>query len=136
DAAAEARLSLVPDPFLAGIVGRAAFRVELPPDAAAIRAAQRRPAFLYAKVPTGDVATVQALERLGFGVVDTNVTFERPRGGFERFISKGPRRPPPFVRFALEKDRTAVVELARRSFSFSRFHLDPAIPKQVADASR
>jgi ribosomal protein S18 acetylase RimI-like enzyme len=126
--------ALIPDDFLTGIVGRPTFRVEVGQDGpaqetiAAIVAAQKRPVFLYARVPTGSVATLRGLEKLGFAVVDTNVVFERP--------AVGVRITPIATRQARPGDRGAVMELAARSFSHSRLHLDPAIPREIADRSR
>jgi ribosomal protein S18 acetylase RimI-like enzyme len=124
---------LLRDEFLSGIVGRPAFRVALPQQGcdgaglAAIRAAQSRPVFLYAKLPTFSVRAIRQLDELGFHVVDTTVTFERPAGD------------PPAAgstRHAAPQDRDAVMDLARQCFSHSRLHLDPAISRQAADHSR
>src|SRR4051794_3251272 len=119
-------MGLAADPFLAEILGKPAWRVDLPADADAI-GALRGPAFLHAKVPTADVAVVGRLEALGFRVVDANVTLERPDD--DGLAASG-------VRTARPDDRAAVVALAGRSFQFSRFHLDPAIPRDAADRSR
>jgi ribosomal protein S18 acetylase RimI-like enzyme len=126
--------ALVPDDFLTGIVGRSTFRVEVGQNGtaqetiAAIVAAQKRPVFLYARVPTGSVAALRDLEGLGFALVDTNVIFERPAVGV-RVTSATTRQARP-------EDRGAVMELAARGFSHSRLHLDPAIARDVADRSR
>jgi ribosomal protein S18 acetylase RimI-like enzyme len=125
---------LVRDDFLTGIVGRTVLHVALPPQGCddamveTIRAAQRQPAFLYAKLPTNSLAAVGQLEELGFHVVDTSVTFERP-------IAGNPTAPAS-TRRARPDDRDAVMALAARSFAYSRLHLDPAIPRHVADRSR
>ncbi len=124
---------LVRDDFLTGIVGRPAFRVALTPqgcDKAIVEAmleAQRQPSFFYAKLPTSSVASVHRLEELGFHVVDTNVTFERSVAG---------QATPGSARHARPDDREAVMALATNSFAHSRLHLDPAIPRHVADRSR
>jgi ribosomal protein S18 acetylase RimI-like enzyme len=126
--------ALVPDDFLTGIVGRPTFRVVVGQNGpegetiAAIGAAQKRPVFLYARLPTGSVGALRGLEKLGFAMVDTNVIFERPAVGV-RVMSAATRQARP-------EDRGAVMELAARSFSHSRLHLDPAIPREIADRSR
>lgn len=125
---------LLRDEFLTGIVGRPAFRVALPQQGcdgagiAAIRAAQSRPVFLYAKLPTYSVGALRQLDELGFHVVDTTVTFERPAGG--------PPSASASTRQAGPEDRDAIMDLARQCFSHSRLHLDPAISRQAADHSR
>jgi GNAT superfamily N-acetyltransferase len=126
--------ALVPDDFLTGIVGRPTFRVEVGQNGpaqetiAAIVSAQKRPVFLYARVPTGTVGALRGLERLGFAVVDTNVVFERPAAGV--------RAAPIATRQARPEDRGPTMEVAATSFRHSRLHLDPAIPREIADRSR
>jgi ribosomal protein S18 acetylase RimI-like enzyme len=126
--------ALIPDDFLTDIVGRPTFRVEVGQDGptaetiAAIGDAQRRPVFLYTRVPTGSVRAVRSFEDLGFGVVDTSVIFEHPAlEGRTTSVATRPARP---------EDRGAVMALAARSFCYSRLHLDPAIPRDIADRSR
>lgn len=127
-------MTLQRDAFLSEIVGRQSFRVELPipagDDAAldAIRAAQRQPVFLYAKLPTDAPDSIARLEELGFRLVDTNVTLERDAAGL--VASPGKTRP------ARPADRAAVIALAAAGFTYSRLHLDPAVPREVADRSR
>jgi ribosomal protein S18 acetylase RimI-like enzyme len=127
-------LTLLHDEFLSALVGRPSFRVDLPlhgcGDAAvdAVRAAQRGPVFLYAKLPTDSPDSVARLEGLGFHLVDTNVTFERAAAGLAP--APGKTRP------ARPGDREAVMALAAASFAYSRLHLDPVIPREVADRSR
>ncbi len=125
---------LIRDDFLAALVGRPTFRVALASDGgntaifAAIRAAQRHPVFLYARVPTTSVDTVRQLEELGFRVVDTNVTFKG--------VVSGGRSNSGATRWARPGDRNAVMTLAAHCFDHSRLHLDPMIPRAVADRSR
>ncbi len=76
------------------------------------------------RVACGDVERVRALGEVGFAVVDTTLT-----------LGRQPRELPvdgEVVR-ALPEHRDAVVEVARTSFRFSRFHLDPAVPDEVAN---
>ncbi len=127
--------SLIRDDFLAEILGRPSYRVALAEDAldedgrAAILVARERPVFLFARVPTHRVDTLRALERLGFAIVDTNVTLERPAAPV-RASSQGR------VRFARPADRAGIMALAAAGFAFSRLHLDPAVPREAADRSR
>lgn len=80
--------------------------------------------FLHAKVEVHALAESRFLESLGFRLIDTNLTFERPRG---------PAAPAAGVRWARPEDEAAVVALARDCFTLDRFHLDPEVPKQSAD---
>jgi dTDP-4-amino-4,6-dideoxy-D-galactose acyltransferase len=83
------------------------------------------PGFFQAKVPTGDVARVGSLERVGFRTVDVSVTFRRDPG-----LPLPEHRAR--VRGARSDDRRAVMAIAEREYDVSRFHLDPAIPDDVA----
>jgi ribosomal protein S18 acetylase RimI-like enzyme len=86
--------------------------------------------FYYAKVPTGRVDVVHALSSVGFAVVDVSVTFART----------------PAVRCGSTLNETvivddivptqyeAVLDIASSSFTYSRFHLDPQIPREAANA--
>jgi ribosomal protein S18 acetylase RimI-like enzyme len=84
--------------------------------------------FAYVKVPPLAVGSIHSLEEAGFRLVDTNVAFARPSRAMM----------PPFdgaltgIRLARPEDADAVAHVARTGFRFSRFHLDPAIPDDVA----
>lgn len=118
--------SLKPDPWLSGVMGRQAWRVE--------RGTGGRPfselagsasGFAYAKVPVVEIGTVWQLADAGFRVVDTALAFEGAIGGE---AGRGG------VRFARADDREPVAEIAAGAFRYSRFHLDPLIPGELADA--
>ena len=83
------------------------------------------PAFAYAKVDTGNVAAVWSLTDAGFRVVDAAVTLESST----RVDTRGSG-----VRFARPDDADAVRRIAGSSFRFSRFHVDPFIPFDLAHA--
>lgn len=85
------------------------------------------PGFLQAKVATGDVARVGALEQAGFRMIDVAVTLRRAGGLPAPDSARG-------VRDASDEDREAVVAIAQHDYSVSRFHLDPEIPDDVASA--
>lgn len=81
--------------------------------------------FAYARVPTSPVDRVLALQSSGFRVIDTVLSFSVEAGEV-----------PPTgagARFARPADKEAVADIAGRSFVYSRFHLDPAIPRKLAD---
>lgn len=111
------------DPWLAGIFGYPVYAVDGPE---ALPSADRT--FCYAKVPVDDVARVRALSAQGFFVVDVNVTLTFDGAGSRRPRGEGvavvPARP--------EHDE-ALIAIAGSCFRYSRFHLDPAIPNEVAD---
>ena len=116
---------LVPDRWLAEIVGKPVFRV-VDPDAA-FDDLQSGPVFAYAKVPTDALAALGKLETFGFRLVDTNVVFEKPVSR----VAQG--RCGHSIGFAAPEDRVGAVALAARAFKFSRFHQDPAIGNDTAN---
>lgn len=79
--------------------------------------------FCYAKVDVSDVQTANELERLGFRIVDTALTFSGNPAG----VAGG------LTRAATITDREAARGIAGRVFRFSRFHLDPNISNVLAD---
>ncbi len=127
---------LIADPWLARCLGRDVYRLpETLLDGAASGALNvvselcggvARGSMVYTRVPVGDVPTVGALQQARFRLVDTLVTLERPL--FERCEpASGTIRP------ARPSDESQVVALARTSFTYSRFHQDPAIGADRAD---
>jgi ribosomal protein S18 acetylase RimI-like enzyme len=87
------------------------------------------PALVYAKVPTDDVARARELGAAGFYVVDTNVTLARRPGP----CGSEPRRQGVAVGVAEAGEREAVVAIAGSCFRTSRFHLDPAVARELAN---
>lgn len=89
-------------------------------------------AFVSVKIPTRDVAAVANATRAGFAVVDVNVTFDW-LGGADGASSVSPDRSDMDIGSAGAGDEAAVAEIAGRCFTFSRFHLDPAIGVERAN---
>jgi len=127
------------DGWLAQLVGRDAYTLTVTPaliEASAgkhtrsysrFRELQAKSVFLSAKVPVTDAAGREFLEEHGFRLIDTNVRFEKPAETPTSITGDSQ------LRFAEARDREAVVDLARRSFLFTRFHQDPLIAKKTAD---
>lgn len=111
------------DAWLGERLGCSAWTVEDDDDADAL--AKGVPGFYQAKVPAADVARVGELEAAGFRVVDVNLTLRREPDGA---IPHGSL----VARDARHEDRDAVLAIAERDYTVSRFHLDPAIPDEVA----
>lgn len=86
-----------------------------------------KPVFLYAKVASNEIGLLGQLEDLGFRLVDTTVVFEKPIAPVKR--TKDSMN----IRLVTEADREGVMDLARRSFVFSRFHMDRHIPRKTAN---
>ncbi|MGQ9648512.1 MAG: GNAT family N-acetyltransferase [Phycisphaerae bacterium] len=127
---------LKPDMWLAERLGRDTYRLIvdealLSPagdaERAALLAILKKPVFVYTKVTPTFMQGLRFLQRHDFRLVDTNVIFEKKAypGREEAEDSE--------VRLARPSDRDATVELARSSFRYSRFHMDPEIPRETAD---
>lgn len=127
-----------PDPWLGDLLERPAHicRVDrLPADGPQLRQAEEE---LKARLSPGPVfaqakSDVRALEeagffgRCGFSLIETNVGLERGAGPGAAPVQNGQ------VRQAGPADAQAVMDLAARSFRFSRFHADRRIPAGLAD---
>lgn len=124
DTAAVTAHSLHHDVWLTRQLGRAVWQVRDSDDGEPLSLlGSASPAFAYAKVDTADVAGLWRLTDAGFRVVDAAVTLETStrvdvRGGD--------------LRFAVPHDGEAVRRIAGSSFRYSRFHVDPLIPLDLA----
>jgi len=125
-----ADLGLVSDQWLSELLGRPAWKVSTP---AALKGGEALKAvgngFFFTRVPTVEVQELHRLEGLGFRVVDTTITLET--ADIRHYDVPNVQ-----ARFACSSDRLAVAGIASRAFSMSRLHLDPKIPKAIADRSR
>ena len=82
--------------------------------------------FVYSKIPSTSIEQVEFLENLGFNLIDTNIIFEK-----EVFSQN--KKYQYEIRFAIKNDEKKVKELSKKSFRFSRFHLDEKIPNKLAN---
>jgi ribosomal protein S18 acetylase RimI-like enzyme len=120
------RYRLKADAWLGEMLGRPAWSVvEAASGPSLAELAASRAHFATAKMPATDVAAVEAFEGLGFHAVDMALTFDVERADI---AAQGAR-----VRWAQPGDRAAVEAIAGSAFRFSRFHLDPKLPKALAD---
>ncbi|MBI4356618.1 MAG: GNAT family N-acetyltransferase [Gammaproteobacteria bacterium] len=119
-------LYLKPDNWLTQQLGCEAWRIEEAVGGESLSLLESSlPIFAYAKVEASLLATVWRLNDLGFRVVDLALTFE---GGIQsREVNAN-------LRFAVPADRDAVVRIAAAAFQYSRFHLDPMISTETANA--
>jgi ribosomal protein S18 acetylase RimI-like enzyme len=81
---------------------------------------------LCARVDTGDLATIPALEEAGFELIDGIQTFVLRIQGIQPPAPAGTRLFEP-------GDLPEILEIGRTAFTFDRFHADPAIAPMVAD---
>lgn len=117
-----ATTSLRPDVWLSGVLGFPVYVTDTSGDAPDddVRS------LTYAKVDVADTESVRRLTSRGFSVVDVNLTFahRRPPSTSTSPVRVGSARP---------EDGDALVDIAGCCFRFSRFHLDPLVPDELAD---
>jgi len=127
----------VEDRWFGNLIGRESWHLVIDNDGldkaaiSKLKSFQDRQVFIYSKIPTSDVTLLQVLESLSLRVVDTNISLECT----VEEMNVSPENID-LVRFCDPTDREAVMSLARRSFAYSRFHLDPEIPDDIAARSR
>jgi ribosomal protein S18 acetylase RimI-like enzyme len=116
------------DDWLSDRLGRRAFWVD-PEDGGQEltgHAREHAPAFYQARVPADAVDRLRELGAAGMNVIDATVTLRTTPAG--RPTTARPVRVAP----AREDDRDGVLRVAADDYRVSRFHLDPAIPGDVA----
>jgi GNAT superfamily N-acetyltransferase len=126
------------DAWLSKTLARPAFSVQLvdgvdPSEAARAveaHAREHRGAFYFAKVPILDVTSVAALTSVGFFLIESSLALTLPLAAFQ---------PAPSSVAAIDVSdveprwHTDVLDVAGSCFRYSRFHVDPAFAKPVAD---
>ena len=91
---------------------------------------QNSKVFIYARVAADNLTVVRFLEEKGFNLIDTTAIFSKLVEPEIRVQVDGN------VGFAVADDEERLVSLSRRSFEYSRFHLDSAFTPDVADETR
>lgn len=124
EGAAAQPFTLSRDGWLADHLGYHAWRINRDGKGTPLAALhEQRRQFAYAKIPAHDIGTSSRLLDFGFRTVDTALNFTGLPPG-ETTLG---------VRPAAAADREAVTSIAGRTFRYSRFHLDPAVPQATAD---
>jgi ribosomal protein S18 acetylase RimI-like enzyme len=134
DGRSPATMRIKRDDWLSCTVGRSVFAIEVgdspPGEAARALAAHRQDqseAFHYVKVPTQKTAHVRALGEAGMAVVDVNVTLTRQGVKRDTVPVHGV-----VVEDYRPADAAEVLDIAGSCFRYSRFHLDPQFPLEIA----
>jgi ribosomal protein S18 acetylase RimI-like enzyme len=127
---------ILEDAWLSERFGRPAFtlRADAAPEALASELAEhsssQERAFYQSKIPTLSVDRVRALCAAGMYPAEVNVTMHASAGAVAAQES-------PEASFSIEvageEHADQVLAVAESSFRFSRFHLDPQVPRAVAD---
>lgn len=85
------------------------------------------PIFVYAKISSSNIICSQVLGENQFFIVDVNVLLSMKQGVLPK------QETMIHVRHAEQSDREKVIAIAESCFQYSRFHLDPFIPDNVAN---
>ena len=85
------------------------------------------PLFIYTKVSTQAVEHIQFLESIGFFLIDTNVILKKK---IDSQNNKNKKQVSQNIDIRFAKD---AVSVARNSFIYSRFHLDPWFTNELAN---
>jgi len=115
------------DAWLAERLARQAFTVAADTPTAEVEehiAAGTGLRFYQMRIRTDRVDDVRVFTELGFYVVEATLVFGRMPEALPAEAE---------VVVGQAEHRDAVVEIGRTSFRYSRFHLDPAVPREVAD---
>jgi dTDP-4-amino-4,6-dideoxy-D-galactose acyltransferase len=92
-----------------------------------LRHVDQAPALFSAKITTRDIGAVGNATRAGFAVVDVNVTFDWDDAA-SGVVGNGVAGAGDMtIETAAVGDTAAIEKIAGHCFTFSRFHLDPAI---------
>lgn len=128
------KIQIVRDSWLSKVMGRDAVSInffDTEPKTLkklSLEVSRQKHAFFYVKIPTGRIDLVRHLKQNGFYVVDVNLIFDWAPPLINSRIQT-----PLVVREAKNSDRAHVLAIASKSFLYSRFHLDPQIPKTLAN---
>lgn len=127
------------DAWLSGLMGRDSYKMTVDDalieqltdpsseDSVLLRELQSQPVFIYTKAPTAFISHCSILEQWDFRLIDTNVHFDKP------VIAGMSLKGSADIRFACAEDQGGVMTVARSNFIYSRFHLDPLIPNEIAN---
>ena len=130
-------MNITTDDWLSGIIGKNVYRINLSQcvedskdlDPLLNHIEHYSPAMYFTKVPTDQIAYIHKMSKLGFGIVDVNVTFKRNPAPVEYTG----RTSIDLVMNASDQYKNSILKIAETSFVYSRFHLDPNILNQTAN---
>jgi ribosomal protein S18 acetylase RimI-like enzyme len=113
-------MSLRPDVWLTQVLGFSVYATDRSGDAPD----DDGRSLTYARVDVADTEAVARMTANGFAVVDVSLTLANRRPA---------ETPHQAVQPATPQQGEALVDIAGRCFRFSRFHMDPLIPDELAD---
>ena len=128
------------DRWLSEIFEYSVFKIESDPAVDTTQASQlvsnhasEQPvAMYYAKIATDQIELVRQLGKAGLYVVDVNMTFGLVDNKGPAHVSS-PRYPLWSISEINADQHEAVLAIAGSCFRYSRFHLDPLVPRKIAN---
>ena len=116
---------IVLDNWLSKLMGKPAYVLKSAFDDLTKQDLPKDEIFIWTKISVNESAKLDCLQKLGFYIVDTNIQLSlNTRMSDTKNTS---------IRFANSTDEQAIKDLAKTSFKYSRFHLDPKISDKVAN---
>lgn len=122
--------SFVIDPWLTKMIGKEAYIAKESNDPIS-QSFIPEDAFIFCKIPTHNIEDLINLQCCGFRVIEIAIQFKRDVHNFSQLkpsTDEGVK-----VSFSTTTDQQAVEMIAGKSFTCSRFHLDPKVDKIVAN---
>ena len=97
-----------------------------------IRRKNIEPVFIQTKVSTQEIGFIKYLTDIGFFLIDTNVTLKKQIDS-QHLKNMKHDYCDMDIRFAKYSDREGTVSVGGNTFIYSRFHLDPWFPNELAN---
>ncbi len=102
----------------------------LSPESNWLKEIKTQKCFVYTKIDPGNISRIAFVEKNGFHLVDTNVTF---RKDLTCSVVSNLKKSDYAIGFAKPEDKNAAISVARNNFTYSRFHMDSFFSKELAD---
>ena len=115
---------IVLDSWLSKLMGKPAYVLKGSFDESLKKDLPKGEFFIWTKISIDDLAKLEYLKKLGFYIVDTNIQLSLNTKINETKNTN--------IRFANSTDEQTIKNLAKTSFKFNRFNLDPQISKKIA----
>ena len=122
-------MKIIHDDWLSGILGYDVYNLNNDEAQAVIDIEMpKSKSFLYAKVASTRLDIVRYLELIKFNIIDVNVVFELSPTQLDTNYDEN------ITICKIEQNyESAVLDIAKSCFRYSRFHIDPYIPNVIAD---
>ena len=85
--------------------------------------------FIFFKITTDNITVWKSLEKEGFTLIDTNIKLRLDSRKSEKIFNHEQIK----TSFAKQKHKSAIGEIAKNNFIYSRFHIDPLIDNDIAN---